>query len=126
MKESQIGLSCQYSVTCLMSNFPCFYPCPHNPKQFFLITVSSMTSQAGIDSSHDRNHTKVQSPRQCSASFVSVLSCYQRLMSISMLHLPCSLSFCTLPGSCLSSLEKTFGILVSRTAWSLIGLHSCC
>lgn len=43
--------------------------------------------------------TENSESRECSASLVSVLPCYQWLMSVFMIHLPCSFSFCTPPCS---------------------------
>lgn len=100
-------------------------PHPLNPNWFVPIIVSYKTSQAEIDSSHSKNHTNVQSSRQSSASLVSVPPCYQWLTTISLLHFPCSLSFCTFPGSCLPSSKKNIMLFVIYAVWSLTGLHSC-
>lgn len=126
---SFLSIQCVLSiyVICLLSNPLCLCPYPHNLKQFFPIIVSSKTSQAGTDSSHDRNHTKVQSPRQCSASLVECSSLLPVIYLFLCFICPaCSVSAIAGPVPICPGLKKPSFILVSRTVRSLIGLHSCC
>ena len=118
---------CQYSMICLMSNIPCFYPHPHKTTNSSC-QLSSHLRLARLELTPLMTETTQKSRAQGNALLpLSVLflvisdlclflcfTCSAHSVSAHSLVLVCPV------------LAKLFCIWVSSAAWSATGLHGCC